>query len=38
VYENGVWKRTEIRNGDFTDRGISLPSQGAMVRVKAVRY
>jgi hypothetical protein len=38
VYENGVWKRTEIRNGDFTDRGISLPSQGAMIRAKAVRY
>jgi len=28
VYENGVWKRTEIRNGDFSDRGIVLPSRG----------
>jgi hypothetical protein len=38
VYENGVWKRTEIHNGDFSDRGIVLPSRGAMVRAKAIRY
>ncbi len=38
VYENGVWKRTEIRNGDFSDRGIVLSSRGAMVRAKAIRY
>jgi hypothetical protein len=38
VYENGVWKRTEIRNGDFSDRGITLPSSGAMVKAKAIRY
>jgi hypothetical protein len=38
VYENGVWKRTEIRNGDFSDRGIVLPGRGAMVRAKAIRY
>jgi hypothetical protein len=38
VYDNGVWKRTEIRNGDFSTRGISLPGKGAMVRAKAVRY
>jgi hypothetical protein len=38
VYEDGVWKRTEIRNGDFSTRGVVLPGTGAMVRVKAVRY
>ena len=38
VLENGVWKRTQIRNGDFSTRGIALPSTGAMVRAKAVRY
>jgi hypothetical protein len=38
VYENGVWKRTEIRNGDFSDRGIVLSSRGAIVRAKAIRY
>ena len=38
VYENGVWKRTEILNGDFSDRGIVLSSRGAMVKAKAIRY
>jgi hypothetical protein len=38
VYENGAWKRTEIRNGDFSTRGIVLPGTGAMVRARAVRY
>ena len=38
VYEDGVWKRTEIRNGNFSDRGIVLPTRGAMVRAKAISY
>jgi hypothetical protein len=29
---------TEIRNGNFSDRGIVLPSRGAMVKAKAIRY
>ena len=38
VYENGVWKHTEIRSGDFSDRGIVLPARGSMVRARAIRY
>lgn len=37
-YENGVWKRTELRNGDFTSDGLVFPAQGALIRAKLMRY
>ena len=41
VYENGVWKRTNIGRtyqGSYTPPSISLPAQGAIYRVKLMRY
>jgi len=38
TYENGVWKRTYLRNGNFSIGGVMLPSQGAMVKVKLMKY
>jgi len=36
-YENGVWKRTRLLNGDETYFGLILPREGAMLRVKLMR-
>lgn len=38
IYDNGVWKRTGLRNGDFTDRGLTFPSEGAVIRAELMRY
>jgi len=38
IYENGQWKRTELHNGDFTDRGLTFPSQGRVIKAKVIRY
>lgn len=41
VYENGVWKRTVLgrtAQGDYAGPTVSLSAQGAMVRVKLMRY
>jgi hypothetical protein len=41
VYENGVWKTTNIGRtyqGSYTPPGVSLPAQGAIFRVKLMRY
>ena len=38
TYENGVWKTTYLRNGNFSIGGVTLSAQGAMVRVKLMRY
>jgi len=41
VYENGVWKRTNIGRtyqGSYTPPSISLPAQGAIYRVKLMRH
>jgi hypothetical protein len=41
VYENGVWKRTNIGRtyqGSYTPPSVSLPAQGAIYRVKLMRY
>lgn len=37
-YENNQWKRTELHNGDFTDRGLTFPSQGRVIKAKVMRY
>ena len=41
VYENGVWKTTVIGStsqGDYTGPTIRLPAQGALMRVKLMKY
>jgi len=41
VYENGVWKTTNVGRtyqGSFTPPGISLTAQGSIYRVKLMRY
>jgi len=41
VYENGVWKttnRSRTYQGSYTPPSVSLPAQGAIVRVKLMRY
>ena len=38
-YEDGVWKKLRLWNGDETDRGLSfLPGQPAVVRVRLGRF
>jgi len=37
-FENGVWKRTRILNGDEVFFGINLPSTGKWVKVKLIAY
>jgi len=38
TYIDGVWKLSAVRNGDMTTRGLSIPSSGAMMKVKLTRY
>jgi hypothetical protein len=41
VYENGAWKTTNIGRtyqGSYTPPSVSLPAQGAIFRVKLMRY
>ena len=41
VFENGVWKRTVLgrtSQGDFAGPTVSLSAQGALMRVKLMRY
>jgi hypothetical protein len=38
VYENDIWKRMEQRSGDFTDRGLTFLSKGAVIRAELMRY
>jgi hypothetical protein len=38
AYENGAWKRTGLRNGDQTTPGLVFSPQGALIRVKLMRY
>jgi hypothetical protein len=38
IYENGVWKRVKLWNGDETDRGLCFYSKAAVVRVKLGRF
>lgn len=40
-FENGVWKRTVLgrtSQGDFAGPTVGLPAQGALIRVKLMRY
>ena len=37
-YEDGEWKTTRRLNGDETFFGVSLPSQGGMLRAKLMSY
>ena len=38
TYENGVWKTTYLRNGNFSIGGVTLSPQGSMVKVKLMKY
>ncbi len=38
TYENGLWKTTYLRNGNFSIGGVTLSPQGAMIKVKLMRY
>jgi hypothetical protein len=38
TYEGGVWKAAAVRNGDISGRGLSLPANGSMMKVKLTRY
>jgi len=35
---NGVWKRTSLINGDISDDGLPLGSQGNLIKIKLMRY
>jgi hypothetical protein len=35
---NGVWKPTSLINGDISDDGLSLGSQGNLIKIKLMRY
>ncbi len=37
-YVGGEWKRTEIRNGDMSSAGLAFRTDGALVRIKLMRY
>ena len=36
VYENGVWKPTNQRNGNITDGGLSVARH--LIKIKLMRY
>jgi hypothetical protein len=38
VFDNGVWKPTSLINGDISDDGLSLGSQGNLIKIKLMRY
>jgi hypothetical protein len=38
IYENGQWKPTLLRNGDFTSAGLRFPSGGVLIQAKLMRY
>jgi hypothetical protein len=38
VYEKDGWKATRVMNGNFTDGGLPLSSDGALMRVTLMRY
>ena len=38
TYEDGVWKASSVTNGDISGRGLSLPPNGAMLKVRLTRY
>jgi hypothetical protein len=38
TYVNGVWRTTYLRNGNFSIGGVMLSPQGAMVKVKLMKY
>jgi hypothetical protein len=38
TYEDGAWKPTYLRNGNFAISGVALPREGAMLKVKLMRY
>jgi hypothetical protein len=41
VFENGIWKRTVLgitAQGDYSGPTVRLSAQGAMIRVKLMRY
>jgi hypothetical protein len=38
TYEDGAWKPTYLRNGNFAISGVTLPREGAMLKVKLMRY
>jgi hypothetical protein len=38
VYENGVWKRQKLWNGDETDRGLCFYEKPVVVRVRLGRF
>ena len=37
-FVGGEWKRTEIRNGDMSSAGLVFRTEGALVRIKLMRY
>ena len=38
AYDHGVWRRSQLRNGDFTDSGLVFPPEGALIKAKLTRY
>jgi hypothetical protein len=38
AYDNGVWRRSQLRNGDFTDSGLVFPPRGALIKARLTRY
>jgi Beta-galactosidase len=38
LYEQGIWKCTYLLNGNITDGGIFLSSQGNLIKIKLLRY
>jgi hypothetical protein len=38
VYDNGVWKPTWLINGDISDAGLVLRTEGNLIKIKLMRY
>jgi hypothetical protein len=38
TYEKGEWKTTRLRNGNMSTGGLRFPADGALIKVKLMRY
>ena len=38
TYDKGEWKTTRLRNGDINTSGLRFPADGALIKVKLMRY
>jgi hypothetical protein len=38
TFEDGEWKVSSVLKGEISERGLRLPENGAMIKVKLTRY